>query len=37
MSATMPNGSYQSEELHQSAISSYEAETQPNKNMAHRE
>jgi hypothetical protein len=37
MSATMPNGSYQSEELHQSAISSYEAETQLIQNNAHTE
>jgi recombination protein RecT len=37
MSATMPNGSYQSEELHQSAIPVYEVETPQNQNNAHRE
>ena len=37
MSATMPNGSYQSEELHQSAISVYEVETPKSQNNAHRE
>ncbi len=37
MRATIPNGSYQNEELHQLAISSYEAETQSNQNNAHRE
>jgi len=37
MSATMPNGSYQSEELHQSAISLYEIETEKSHDNAHRE
>ena len=37
MSATMPNGSYQSEELHQSAISVYEVENSQNENKAQRE
>ena len=37
MSATMPNGSYQSEELHQSAIPVYEVENSQNENKAHRE
>jgi recombination protein RecT len=37
MSATMPNGSYQSEELHQSAISVYEGERQTSQNNPHRE
>lgn len=37
MSATMPNGSYQSEELHQSAISVYEIETEKSHDNAHRE
>ena len=37
MSATIPNGSYQSEELHQSAISVYEVETPKSQNNAHRE
>ena len=35
--ATIPNGSYQNEELYQSAISSYEAETQSTQNNTHRE
>ena len=35
--ATIPNGSYQNEELYQSAISSYEAETQLIQNNAHTE
>jgi hypothetical protein len=37
MSVTMPNGSYQSEELHQSAISVYEVEIPKSENNAHRE
>lgn len=37
MSATIPNGSYQSEELHQSAIPVYEVETPQNQNNTHRE
>jgi len=37
MSATIPNGNYQSEELHQSAISVYEVETPKSQNNTHRE
>ena len=37
MNEAMPNGSYQSEELHQSAMSVYEIETPKSQNNAHRE
>ena len=37
MNEAMPNGSYQSEELHQSAISVFEGEIQTSQNNAHRE
>ena len=38
MSATtIPNGNYQNEELHQSAISVFEGEIQTSQNNVHRE
>jgi hypothetical protein len=37
MSATIQNGSYQGEELHQSSMSVYEIEKPKSQNNAHRE